>query len=310
MKGSSAVTLRGVIPPAVTPLRKDGTFDKDSFARATNRMIDAGIHGLFVLGSSGEVVFNTDARREEIIATAMEVVQGRIPVLVGAIDMQTNRVVEHARLAEELGADGVVATAPFYALAGPAQVERHFRVVAESIDIPLYAYDIPVCVHTKLQNDMMLRLGQEGVIAGVKDSSGDDVAFRRLALANEDAGKPLSLLTGHEIVVDGAYLSGADGSVPGLANVDPHGFVRQWDYYQAGDWEAVRKEQDRLTRLMEITSAAQGISGYGAGVGAFKTALWLMGIYDSNQISEPVTALEGENVEAIAKVLRSQGLLD
>lgn len=302
--------IRGVVPPVVTPLREDGSFDRESFDRATGRMIDAGVHGLFALGSSGEVVFSTDERRDEVAKAALELADGKIPVLIGAIDMQTNRVVEHAKRAEDLGADGVVITAPFYALAGPEQVERHFRVVADSIDIPVFAYDIPVCVHTKLQNEMMLRLGQEGVIAGVKDSSGDDIGFRRLALANKDAGSPLSLLTGHEIVVDGAYLSGADGSVPGLANVDPHGYVRQWDAYQRGDWETVKEEQDRLTRLMEITSAAQGIQGYGAGVGGFKTALWLMGLHDTNGVSEPVLPLEGENVEAVRKILRRDGLLD
>lgn len=68
----------------------------------------------------------------------------------------------------------------------------------------------------------------------MKDSSGDDVSFRFLLQDNERAGHPLSLLTGHEVVVDGAYLGGADGSVPGLANVDPAGYVRQWNAYQAG----------------------------------------------------------------------------
>lgn len=304
------MTLKGVVPPVVTPIREDGSFDKESFVRTTQRMIDAGIHGIFVLGSSGEVVFSTDERRDEVLRAAVELADGKIPVIAGAIDMQTNRVVQHAQRAEALGADAVVATAPFYALAGPAQVERHFRVVSDSVNLPLYAYDIPVCVHTKLQNDMMLRLGEDGVIAGVKDSSGDDVAFRRLVLANRDAGSPLALLTGHEIVVDGAYLSGADGSVPGLANIDPHGYVEQWDAYQAGDWEKVRECQDRLTRLMEITAVSTGVQGYGAGVGAFKTALWLMGLYATNQVSEPVAALEGENVEAIARVLRSAGLLE
>src|SRR5699024_7786298 len=92
----------------------------------------------------------------------------------------------------------------------------HFRAIAEATNLPLYAYDIPVCVNVKLPVDMLMRLAADGVIAGVKDSSGDDVAFRWLCQANEDAGHPLRIFTGHEVVVDGAYLSGADGSVPGL----------------------------------------------------------------------------------------------
>lgn len=301
--------LRGVIPPVVTPLKEDRSFDRDSYEVLINRMIDAGVHGLFVLGSSSEVVFSTDERRAEIIKAAREIIDGRVPLLVGAIDTETMRVLEHAKVARDLGADAIVATAPFYALGGAAEVERHFTVLGQQVGLPLYAYDIPVCVHTKLGNDMLLRLGEAGLVAGVKDSSGDDVAFRRLAIANRDAGSPLSLLTGHEVVVDGAYLSGADGSVPGLANVDPAGYVRMWNAYQAGDWAAVRDEQDRLTRLMNITAVVRGVQGFGAGVGAFKTALKLLGVFASNQMPEPVAALEGENVEAIAAVLREVELL-
>ncbi len=215
-----------------------------------------------------------------------------------------------ARRAEELGADGVVATAPFYALGGPAQVERHFRLLADAIDIPVWAYDLPVSVHTKLDPNMLVTLGVDGVLAGVKDSSGDDVSFQRLILKNRANGSPLSLLTGHEVVVDGAYLGGADGSVPGLANVDPAGYVRMWDLAQAGDWEGGRREQDRLAQLMDITSVVAGVTGFGAGVGAFKTALQLLGGISTNVMPEPVPTLDGENVQAIAQVLRSSGMLD
>ena len=304
------MSLTGVIPPVVTPLTASGDFDYESFARNANRMIDAGVHGLFAMGSSGEVAFSTSERRDEVTSAAIEVAAGRVPVVVGVIDMQTTRVIEHAQRAQELGAAGIVATAPFYALGGPAEVERHFRVIADNIDLPLYAYDIPVCVHTKLGVDMLMRLGEEGVLAGIKDSSGDDVSFRILSIKNRDAGSPLALLTGHEVVVDGAYMSGADGSVPGLANIDPHGYVRQWDAYQRGDWDAVREEQDRLVRLMMITQVVEGVAGFGAGVGAFKTALNLMGIFETNNMPEPVTSLTGSNVEAIAKVLAEVGLLD
>ena len=304
------MSLTGVIPPVVTPLTAGGDFDYESFARNANRMIDAGVHGLFAMGSSGEVAFSTSERRDEVTSAAIEVAAGRVPVVVGVIDMQTTRVIEHAQRAQELGAQGIVATAPFYALGGPAEVERHFRVIADNIDLPIYAYDIPVCVHTKLGVNMLMRLGEEGVLAGIKDSSGDDVSFRILSIKNRDAGSPLSLLTGHEVVVDGAYMSGADGSVPGLANIDPHGYVRQWDAYQRGDWDGVREEQDRLVRLMMITQVVEGVAGFGAGVGAFKTALNLLGIFETNNMPEPVTTLTGSNVEAIAKVLAEVGLLD
>ena len=301
--------LKGVIPPVVVPDTPDRQLDVPSYERHIERLIEAGVDGLFVLGSSGEVVFSTNERRDQIIRESVRIVGGRVPVLVGIIDTETERVLELGRRATELGADGLVATAPFYALGGMLEVEDHFRILGSELELPVYAYDIPVCVHTKLPWKLMLSLGEEGVLAGVKDSSGDDISFRYLCQANAGAGHPLDLLTGHEVVVDGAYLSGADGSVPGLANVDPYGYVRMWQAYQAGDWARVKAEQDRLNDLSHIFDVTSGVSGYAGGVGAFKCALHLMGIFDSPQMPRPVHSLKGENVEAIRRVLEDCGML-
>ena len=306
---SSNVPFSGVVPPVVTPDTPDHQLDVVSFERSINRLIEAGVDGLFFLGSSGEVVFATDERRDQIVFEAVRIVDHRVPVLVGIIDTETERVLEHGRRALALGADALVATAPFYALGGPADVEEHFRILHQELDAPLFAYDIPVCVHTKLPWKMLARLGAEGVLAGVKDSSGDDVSFRYLVQENEKNGHPLTLLTGHEIVVDGALLSGADGSVPGLANVEPEGYVRMWKAAQEGNWAEVKREQDRLNEISHIFDVTTGVQGYGAGVGAFKCALNLMGIFDSDQMPRPVKPLDGQNREAIKQVLVANGLL-
>ncbi|MBF0922036.1 MAG: dihydrodipicolinate synthase family protein [Atopobium sp.] len=306
---SSNVPFSGVVPPVVTPDTPDHQLDVVSFERSINRLIEAGVDGLFFLGSSGEVVFATDERRDQIVREAVRIVDHRVPVLVGIIDTQTERVLEHGRRALALGADALVATAPFYALGGPADIEEHFRILHQELDAPLFAYDIPVCVHTKLPWKMLARLGAEGVLAGVKDSSGDDVSFRYLVQENEKNGHPLTLLTGHEIVVDGALLSGADGSVPGLANVEPEGYVRMWKAAQEGNWAEVKREQDRLNEISHIFDVTSGVQGYGAGVGAFKCALNLMGIFDSDQMPRPVKPLDGQNREAIKQVLVDNGLL-
>ena len=306
---SSNVPFSGVVPPVVTPDTPDHQLDVVSFERSINRLIEAGVDGLFFLGSSGEVVFATDERRDQIVREAVRIVDHRVPVLVGIIDTETERVLEHGRRALALGADALVATAPFYALGGPADIEEHFRILHQELDAPLFAYDIPVCVHTKLPWKMLARLGAEGVLAGVKDSSGDDVSFRYLVQENEKNGHPLTLLTGHEIVVDGALLSGADGSVPGLANVEPEGYVRMWKAAQEGNWAEVKREQDRLNEISHIFDVTTGVQGYGAGVGAFKCALNLMGIFDSDQMPRPVKPLDGQNREAIRQVLIANGLL-
>ncbi|MDU6384345.1 MAG: dihydrodipicolinate synthase family protein, partial [Eggerthella sp.] len=168
--------FRGVIPPVVIPLTEKRQLDLEALERSINRMIDAGVDGLFFLGSSGEVAFLTDAQRYHVLQEAIAMVHGRVPVLTGIIDMETMRVVDQAKRATGYGVDALVATAPFYALGGPKEVERHFRAIREHTDLPLFAYDLPACVHTKLDPTMLVRLGEDGVLQGVKDSSGDDVS--------------------------------------------------------------------------------------------------------------------------------------
>lgn len=300
----------GVIPPVIIPLKGDRTIDFDSFERSINRMIEAGVHGLFFLGSSGEVAFLTNSEREDVLKKALKIVDGRVPVLVGVIDMETMRVVDQVkRVTKNGGVDAIVATAPFYALGGPRETERHFRAIRENTDLPLFAYDLPVSVHTKLDPEMLMRLGQDGVVQGVKDSSGDDVQFRWLMIENDAAGHPMQLLTGHEVCVDGALLGGADGSVPGLANIDPYSYVEMWDASQRGDWVRVVELQDHLAKLMMMTRGIKATVGFGAGVGAFKTALWQMGIFQTNQMREPVAALQGDDVRSIVRVLRENDVV-
>ena len=301
------VAFSGVIPPVVTPLTWERTLDVDSFQRLLERLIAAGVDGVFVLGSTSEVAFCTDNLRRQVIAEAVRIVDGRLPVLAGVVDMQTPRVVEHARVAADLGVDAVVATAPFYAVTPLPQVRRHFEVLGADCPVPVFAYDIPVAVHTKLDADMLVDLGRGGAITGVKDSSGDDIGFRRLALRNRDAGDPLRLFTGHEVVVDGAYLSGAHGVVPGLGNVDPEGYVRLDRACREQDWATARSEQDRLATLMEICRVAQDSSGWAAGVGAFKSALMLQGLIDTNQLPEPFEAFSARDLDAVKGILTACG---
>lgn len=297
----------GVVPPVVTPLTEDRKLDQESFRRVLERLLDSGVDGIFVLGSTGEVAFSSDALRDQVVSQAAEVVAGRVPLLVGVVDMQTARVIDHAKRAESLGADALVATAPFYAATPTRQVSRHFMALREAVTTPVFAYDLPVAVHSKLDPDELVALGRANVIAGVKDSSGDDVGFRRLVQRNRDAGEPLRLFTGHEVMVDGAYLSGAHGVVPGLGNVDPDGYVQLARACAKGEWEEARRIQDRLTRLMEICWVARDTGGWGKGVGAFKTALMLQGVIECNQLPEPFTGFSARDVAAVGAILAESG---
>ncbi|TDD44447.1 dihydrodipicolinate synthase family protein, partial [Nonomuraea terrae] len=243
------VMLSGVIPPVCTPLTPDHEVDVGSLVRLVDHLLGGGVDALFVLGSSSEVAYLTDAQRRTVLETVVGHVGGQVPVLAGVIDMTTPRVLEHAGVAVAAGASGLVVTAPFYTRTHPEEIRVHFRTVAARGGLPVYAYDLPVSVHTKLSADLLLELAAEGALAGLKDSSGDDGGLREVIMRRRE---PFSVLTGSEVTVDSALWMGADGVVPGLGNVDPQGYVELYRRARRGDWAGARAEQERLVRLFEI----------------------------------------------------------
>ena len=300
--------LAGVIPPVCTPFTPEGEVDTGSLIRLVDHLTGAGVDGLFVLGSTSEVAFLTDRQRRTVVETVAGHLDGALPLLAGAIDMTTPRVLDHARTVLAAGADAVVATAPFYTRTHPAEIERHFRLLAERAGAPVFAYDLPVSVHSKLAPGLVLRLAGDGVLAGLKDSSGDEFTLREI-VAGAPAG--FSVLTGSEVLVDTALFLGADGVVPGLGNVDPHGYVRLYRYGKAGDWDRARAEQRRLARLfgMVQVGSPERMGRGSAGLGAFKTALRLRGIIAHSTMAEPQIALAPEEVRRVAGLLAEAGLL-
>lgn len=305
-----ASRFQGVIPPVVTPRTVDGAIDVPSLENVTKHLLDGGVSGLFVLGSSGEVTHMTNDERDLVVQTVAGVNAGQVPMIVGAVEQTTNRVIEEAKRVIALGADSIVATSLYYAISNAQENGTHFRSIAAAVDVPVFAYDVPVRTHFKLPTDLLVELGREGVIAGVKDSSGDDVSFRQLLLAAKDIPN-FDIFTGHEVVVDGALLGGAQGVVPGLGNVDPAGYRRLYDAAVAGDWAKAAAEQDRLADVFEIvyTPRAGRMSGNAAGLGAFKTALQLMGIIKTNVMSVPMLSLDEDETAAIKVILERNGLI-
>ncbi|POX47484.1 dihydrodipicolinate synthase family protein [Streptomyces sp. Ru71] len=302
--------LTGVVPPVCTPLTPDGEVDAGSLLRLVDHLVAGGVHGLFVLGSTSEAAYLTDRQRRLVVETVAGHVGGQLPVLAGAIDMTTPRVLDQVAAAVAAGADAVVVTAPFYARTHPAEIERHYRLVAAGSPVPVLAYDIPVSVPARPPAGLVLRLAADGVLAGLKDSSGDLAGFREI-VTGARALPRFSVLTGSELVVDAALALGAHGAVPGLANVDPHGYVRLDRLCRAGDREGTRREQERLCALYGMVRAADPARmGPGsAAIGAFKTALHLQGVITCPATARPQIPLSPPEVSAVEGFLVAAGLL-
>ncbi|MEV6736453.1 dihydrodipicolinate synthase family protein [Streptomyces sp. NPDC051104] len=305
--------LTGVIPPVCTPLTPGREVDVPSLLRLVDHLLNGGVDALFVLGSSSEAAHLTDRQRAAVVESVVAHVAGQVPVLAGAIDMTTPRVLDHVAYVTRAGADAVVVTAPFYTRTHPAEIARHYRLVAQRSPVPVVAYDIPVSVHVKLGPELVLELAADGTLAGLKDSSGDLAGLRAVVtgVRSRPALTGFSALTGSELVVDSALALGADGAVPGLANVDPEGYVRLDRLCRAGDWEAARAEQERLCALYGMVGVGDParMGGSSSALGAFKAALHLRGVIACPATAEPQVPLTQEEREAVGKYLAAAGLL-
>ncbi len=305
--------LHGVIPPLVSPLTDEGEVDSPSLARLIQHVLGAGANGVFILGSSGEGTSLSDDQRARILDVARSETAGAATLLAGTIEPSTNRVADLVRQAIKFNVDGVVITAPFYVPPHRSEIDRHYRRLAElAADTPVYGYDIPSRVRLKLDGELILELAADGVLAGIKDSSGAELSLRTLVNQRRDRGLTgFSIMTGSEVTVDVAMQLGVDGTVPGLGNVDPAGYVKILSLIAAGDLAGARAEQDRLIKLFDIVTVADRgrMSAASAALGAFKAAVWLLGVIDCPRLAEPAIGLNDDEIAGIRGRMEATGLL-
>ncbi len=307
---TSSFVLKGIVPPVATPFTESFEIDIPSLERLIDFQIEAGVHGLFMLGSTSETATLTFAKRVQILETAARKAKGRVPLMAGTMDMATERVIEHAQAAKDAGMDGLVVTAPYYIRPSQSEIIEHFRAIKAEVGLPIVAYDIPGAVQSKLRRETVLIMADEGTIVGIKDSSGDEANFRGL-LIDAQSRPNFSVMTGSELIIDGLLMAGATGSVPGIANVDPHGFVKIYDAVQTGDYATAKAEQDRLYKLFAIIRCGDlsRMGGTASALGGFKTAMMLRGIISTNVTGRPMTRLNEAEVAKVRAILVEGGLL-
>ena len=298
--------LHGIIPPVITPLDDAGNFDRESAERLYAFHLEAGVHGLFLFGSSGEGPLLNARQREQTLRTAVDVVRSRVPILAGVPAPGTEQAITMAKVARDRGADALVVCPPFYFPATQDEVLNHYRSIQKAVGLPIVVYDIPVTTKVKIAMSTMLTLAEEGTIVGLKDSSGDVAGYRRL-LAKRPKG--FRMMTGSELLVDTVLLMGSDGAVPGLANVDSASFVQLYDHWQAGRLTEAVAIQNKLVRLFDVFAAPDGTIRSGLAIGGMKTAMKLRGIIASNRLCKPFLPVTPEQEARVRGILEEHGLL-
>lgn len=292
--------LHGIIPPAVTPIDDDERIDEGAFVKQLRRLMESGVHGLFILGSAGECVSLRDSERKRAIKIAVELAKSKLPILAGTMDTSTARTVDNAKAAEDIGADAVVVTPPFYYNHTREEVMRHYEIVARSTSLPLVIYNIPQLTKFHLNASDVSTLINIGNIIGIKDSSGS--WSNLLELLEAFGGRDdFSILIGDEHLVCYGILMGADGAIMAIANVAPELTVRIYEAASNRRLDELGQLQSELLKLMSIYK-------YGSSPACLKAALALMGI-GNGKACEPIGRVGDDLQESIRQLLIDCGLL-
>lgn len=296
-----AEALCGVIPPLITPLDSKGDVSWAGSEALVHYVLGAGCRGLFVVGGCGLGPWLTAEQRSETVRAAVAAAAGKAPVLAGIMLPATGPSREAARQAEADGADALVVASPYYNTVGAPEQRRHVEAILSAVRLPVLIYNIPQSTHNPFHPEAIAALAREPRVLGVKDSSADLWAFQRhLALKRERPD--FKVLQGDEHVLAPSLLMGANGLIPGLANVAPHYFVAMVAAARRGDVQTCRDIQEQVEdlwvlfthgRLQAALMAACGMLGFGSG-----------------RTLEPYEVPDGGQCDAIKAILRKHGLLD
>jgi 4-hydroxy-tetrahydrodipicolinate synthase len=292
----SATTFGGLIVPTLTPLTSNEQLDVPGFERHLEFLLGAGADAIFILGSNGEGAMLRSATRLSVVRAALRIVNGRVPVMSGVLEISTARVIEEIAEMRGLGLSGYVVTAPLYFdNYSAADLVRHFAAVATKADAPVLIYSIARFARW-FTFDLIHRLAEIPNIAGLKDSSGDWAGFQALLLQRPN--NDFALLQGEQAYYAVSLFAGCDGLVPGYANVYPLLFVKLMTAARESRWADVLGLQRDLNELLK----ARGTGG----VHANKVLARTLGLMD-DYVTSPLPRLDDVSLERLIRDSRGLG---
>ena len=292
--------LKGIIPPCVTPFLADESLDLPGLKKHIDFLIGKGVHGIFVLGTTGEFYALDDAEKQAVIATAVEHVAGRVPVFAGTGAESTREVLRLTKMAEREKVAGVSVITPYFLKPTQAELIDHFRRVAESTAVSIILYNNPsTCAGTNVDPGTVAKLAEIFNIVGIKDSSGD---MQNTLETIRSTPPRFSVLMGRDTLILPALTFGVKGAIPASSNIAPALCVGIYESFVKGDIAAAKSFQERLTPVRMAMSL-------GTGNGVVKEAMAVLG-RSAGPNRRPVSTLSEEKRKMLKEILAAAGVTE
>jgi 4-hydroxy-tetrahydrodipicolinate synthase len=292
--------FKGIIPAVLTPFNNKGEFDEEAQRENLRFLIENGVHGLMVNGSTGEAENLSREERRKNVELAVEEAGGKIPVIAGTGVPSTKATIDLSKDAKDAGADAVMIVTPFYLIPNEEGLIKHYKTITEKVDVPIVLYNIPQHTKVNLDSTLIEKLCNEAPnIVGLKDSYGN---LSQFADTIARVGDKISVLTGCDDLILPSLILGAPGAIVALANIAPKMVVELFEYAKKGE---INKAKEIYFKLLPIARAIGSEYNFPAPV---KEAVNLLG-RKAGPPRSPITQLSTKEKEEIKKALKHAGLI-
>ena len=279
--------LSGIIPPLVTPLKNNETLDVESLERLIEHLIEGGVHGLFVLGTTGEEQSLSYDVRKQMIKESCRINRGRLPLLACITDTSIEESIRLARKAADYGADGVVSAPPYYFATGQPELAQFYD-------------NMPSHVKVSFAPDTVARIAKNEQVVGFKDSSANAVYFQSVMYKMQHR-PDFAMLVGPEEITGECVLLGAQGGINGGANMFPELYVAMYNAASARD---INRVLDLQQLIMQISTTIYAVGRHGSSyLKGLKCALSLLGIINEDFVASPFYKFEAPERDKIRAAL-------
>lgn len=291
--------LRGIIPPLVTPLLDKNTLDIDGLERLIEHVIAGGVHGIFILGTTGEAPSLSFELKIEMIKQSSRILNNRLPLFVGISDTSIVESIHLSQVAYEAGADVLVSAPPYYFAPAQPELAEFYENLLPDLELPLYLYNMPAMTKVSFAPSTIKRIAQNEKVIGFKDSSGNGTYFQSVMYEMKDH-KDFAMFIGPEEMLAEVLLLGADGGVSGGANIFPELYVALFYAASTGNIaEALRLHK----KVMQISTTIYKVGSYGSSfLKGVKCSLSVLGICN-DVLAQPFNRFDKEYRERIVKAI-------
>ncbi len=296
----SAAPPRGLSVAVATPMHEDGSLDLEGLARHVRRLIDGGVDQLVPCGTTGESATMDPEEQRRVIATCVEVAEGKVPIFAGAGTNSTARSRKLARAAREEGVDGLLLVTPYYNKPSQAGLDRHFREVIEAgVDLPVILYNVPGRTGVNLEPDTVFRLAELELAVAVKEASANLEQIMTIIRGRPDG---FLVLSGDDSMALPIIAMGGDGVISVAANEVPDRMRALVHAGLAGRMEEARRHHYELLPLMQANFVESNPV-------PVKAALHLMGQMGPH-VRGPLSPLSDRSLERVRKTLLDIGIIE